>query len=497
MHKVAIVGRPNVGKSSLFNRLIGKRAAVVADEPGVTRDVKESVMLYENHRILLMDTGGLWSGDEWESKILEKAEMAIHDCDAVIFTVDARTELSSADQEIAAWLRRLGKPVVLAATKIDTTKQEALLPELYALGFGEPMPTSAEHARGLDELMDRVLTHLPEDTEDVTTIQPIRVALIGRPNVGKSSLLNAITGSERVIVSEIAGTTRDAIDIEFDFAGQRFVLVDTAGIRHKPKDHIEFFSQQRSERAIKESDVILLVIDPFELGDHEIKLANMAYEAGKPVIIVINKWDLVPEEELKRKEREINDKLHHLEFAPRTYTSAINDYGIHDLLAEATKLYTLWRTRVPTGDLNRWLEVWQIRQAVPNFKGRPLKMYYMTQAEIAPPTFVIFCNRSDFITRAYEGFLKNRIREDLGLAGIPVRLVYREKGPYKNKSDRDREAHEAMDQPDAPQQSERSSARAAKANGTTLPKKSSGASKAGVGKTSRPKRTSSPTRTRR
>ena len=522
MHKVAIVGRPNVGKSSLFNRLIGKRAAVVADEPGVTRDVKESVMLYENHRVLLMDTGGLWSGDEWETKILEKAEMAIHDCEVVIFTVDARTELSSADQEIAAWLRRLGKPVVLAATKIDTSKQEALLPELYGLGFGDPMPTSAEHGRGLDELMDRVLERLPEDTEDITTIQPIRVALIGRPNVGKSSLLNAITGSERVIVSEIAGTTRDAIDIEFDFAGTRFVLVDTAGIRHKPKDHIEFFSQQRSERAIHESDVILLVIDPFELGDHEIKLANMAYEAGKPVIIVVNKWDLVEDEELKAKTREIDEKLHHLEFAPRTYTSAINDYGIHDLLAEATKLYTLWQTRVPTGDLNRWLEVWQMRQAVPNFKGRPLKMYYMTQAEIAPPTFVIFCNRKDFITRAYEGFLKNRIREDLGLQGIPVRLVYREKGPYKTRSDRDREAHEAMDQDDAPR-SERATARAEKTGslkagaektgaaksgpvkaGTMKARATTGTAKTGTRKpassksgSSRTKRTASPTRTRR
>jgi GTP-binding protein len=433
MHKVAIVGRPNVGKSSLFNRLIGRRAAVVADEPGVTRDVKEAVMLYENHRILLMDTGGLWSGDEWEAKILEKAEMAIHDANVVIFAVDARTERSSADFEITNWLRRLGKPVVLAATKIDTSKQDVLLPELYSLGFGDPMPTSAEHGRGLDDLMDRVLELLPPDTEDITIIEPIRVALIGRPNVGKSSLLNAITGSERVIVSEVAGTTRDSIDFEFDFAGQRFVLVDTAGIRHKPKDNIELFSQLRSEQAIKDASVILLVVDPSELGDHEVKLANLAYEAGKPVIVVVNKWDLVPEEALKRTERDLDQKLHHLEFAPRVYTSAINDYGIHDLLAEAVKLYNLWQTRVATGDLNRWLEVWQMRQATPNFKGKPLKMLYITQAETAPPTFVIFCNRQDFVTRAYEGFLKNRIREDLQLEGIPVRIVWRERGAFGGK----------------------------------------------------------------
>jgi GTP-binding protein len=380
-----------------------------------------------------MDTGGLWSGDEWEAKILEKAEMAIHDANVVIFAVDARTERSSADFEITNWLRRLGKPVVLAATKIDTSKQDVLLTELYSLGFGDPMPTSAEHGRGLDDLMDRVLELLPPDMEDITIIEPIRVALIGRPNVGKSSLLNAITGSERVIVSEVAGTTRDSIDFEFDFAGQRFVLVDTAGIRHKPKDNIELFSQLRSEQAIKDASVILLVVDPAELGDHEVKLANVAYEAGKPVIVVVNKWDLVPEEALKRTERELDQKLHHLEFAPRVYTSAINDYGIHDLLAEATKLYNLWQTRVATGDLNRWLEVWQMRQATPNFKGKPLKMLYITQAETAPPTFVIFCNRQDFVTRAYEGFLKNRIREDLQLEGIPVRIVWRERGAFGGK----------------------------------------------------------------
>jgi GTP-binding protein len=442
MHKVAIVGRPNVGKSSLFNRLLRRRAAVVADEPGVTRDVKEEVFLYENRRILLIDTGGLWSGDEWEAKILEKAEMAIHDCQCVIFAVDARTELSSADYEIADWLRRLNKPVVLAATKVDSYKHDALTTELYALGFGDPISTSAEHARGLDDLMDAVVAHLPEDTEEVSEVAPIRVTFIGRPNVGKSSLLNAVTGSERVIVSPIAGTTRDAIDMEFDYAGTRFVLVDTAGIRHRPADDIERYSQLRSEQSIEKTDVIFLVVDPFELGDHEVKLANLAYDSGKPVIIVFNKWDLVADDDLKKLEKELNRKLLHLEFAPRVYTSAINEYGIHDLLAEATKLYTLWQSRIPTGELNRWLEVWQMRQAVPNFGGKPLRMYFMTQAETAPPTFVIFCNRQDFVTRAYENFLRNRIREDLGLPGVPVRISWREKGAWKSKAERDADKRE-------------------------------------------------------
>ncbi|AFZ67373.1 ribosome biogenesis GTPase Der [Deinococcus peraridilitoris] len=439
MHKVAIVGRPNVGKSSLFNRLIGRREAVVADFPGVTRDVKEGVMLYENHRIVLMDTGGLWSGDEWEAPIREKAEMAMEDALAVIFVCDPREGLSAADYEVADWLRRLNLPVVLVANKIDSLKHDVYLAELWGLGFGEPLPVSAEHARGLDDLMDRVVSHLPEDDEDVSEIAPIRISLIGRPNVGKSSLLNAITGSERVIVADQPGTTRDSVDVDFDYAGQRFVLVDTAGIRKRPDSAIEEYAMMRSEAAIKRSDIIWLVVNAGELGDHELKLANLAYDSGKPVIVVVNKWDLVPDEEIKRTTRDLDIKLNHIHFAPRAYTSAINDYGIHDMLAEAMKLYAKWQSRIATADLNRMLEIWQVKQRVPNFNGKPLKMYFMTQVETAPPNFVIFCNRADFVTRAYENFLLNRIREDLDLPGIPVKLTWREKGPYKGKKSKTKE----------------------------------------------------------
>ena len=431
MHKVAIVGRPNVGKSSVFNRLVGRREAVVADVPGVTRDVKEGVTLYENHRIVLLDTGGLWGGGEWEVPIRQKAEWAMEGALAVIFVLDPREGVTAADQEVADWLRRLGKPVVIAANKIDSPKHDAYLADLWNLGFGEPIPISAEHARGLGDLMDKVLTYLPDDDEDVPEVAPIRLSLIGRPNVGKSSLLNAITGDERVIVSAQPGTTRDSVDVEWDYAGQRFVLVDTAGIRKRPESAVEEYAMLRSEAAIKQSDVILLVVNAGEIGDHELKLANLSYEAGKPVIVVVNKWDLVPDAELKRTEKFLNEKLAHISFAPRVYTSALNDYGIHDLLAEAIKLYDKWQSRISTGDLNRWLEIWQMRQRVPNFQGRPLKMYFMTQVESAPPTFVIFCNRADYVTRAYENFLQNRIREDLDLAGVPVKLVWREKGPYK------------------------------------------------------------------
>ncbi|AXG99297.1 ribosome biogenesis GTPase Der [Deinococcus wulumuqiensis] len=441
MHKVAIVGRPNVGKSSLFNRLIGRREAVVADFPGVTRDAKEGLMLYHNHRITLIDTGGLWSGDEWEAAIREKAEWAMEGAQAVIFVLDPREGLSAADYEVADWLRRLGKPVIVTANKIDSQKHEPYLAELWGLGFGDPVAISAEHARGLDDLMDRVMAHLPEDDEDVPDIAPIRISLIGRPNVGKSSLLNAITQSDRAIVADQPGTTRDSLDVEWDYGGQRFVLVDTAGIRKKPDTAIEDFAIQRSQAAIERSDIIWLVVNAGDLGDHELKLANLAYDSGKPVIVVVNKWDLVPDAELKSAEKDLSQKLHHISFAPRVYTSAINDYGIHDMLAEAMKLYEKWQSRIGTSELNRWLEVWQMKQRVPNFHGKPLKMYFMTQVETAPPTFAIFCNRADFVTRAYEGFLQNRIREDLELAGVPVRLKWKEKGPYKKgkKGEQDEE----------------------------------------------------------
>lgn len=443
MQKVAIVGRPNVGKSSLFNRLIGRREAVVADFPGVTRDAKEGTMLYHNHRITLVDTGGLWSGDEWEEAIREKAEWAMEGAQAIIFVLDPREGLSAADYEVADWLRKLGKPVVVTANKIDSNKHEVYLAELWGLGFGDPVAISAEHARGLDDLMDRVMQHLPADDEDISEIAPIRISLIGRPNVGKSSLLNAITQSDRAIVAEVAGTTRDSLDVEWDYSGQRFVLVDTAGIRRKPDTSIEDFAIQRSKTAIERSDLIWLVVNADELGDHELKLANLAYDSGKPVIVVVNKWDLVPDSELKRTERELKQKLNHISYAPRIYTSALNDYGIHDMLAAAMTLYDKWQSRITTAELNRWLNIWQVKQRLPNFHGKSLKMYFMTQVETAPPTFAIFCNRSSYVTRAYEGFLHNRIREDLDLAGVPVRLKWKEKGPYK-KSAKNEESEEQL-----------------------------------------------------
>lgn len=426
MHKVVIVGRPNVGKSSLFNRLLGRRSAVVADVPGVTRDLKEGVVESDQGRFLLVDTGGLWSGDRWEKKIQEKVDRALEDAEVVLFAVDGRSELTQADYEVAEYLRRKGKPVVLVATKVDDPKHEHYLGPLYALGFGDPIPTSSEHNRGLEELLEAIWAKLPvKHIEPEPEVAGIRLAIVGRPNAGKSSLLNAILGEERVIVSEEPGTTRDDIDVHFSFRGQPFVLVDTAGIRKRPETLVEELAIRRSLKAIEEADVVLLVIDPFQVGDRELKLANHALEKGKPVLLVITKWDLVKKEEAPKVRRELRGKLAHLEHLPRVFTSAFTKQNLEKIFSEAVRLFELNHTRIPTAELNRWLSVWTAKVQLPNFKGKPLKILYATQPEVAPPAFVLFVNHPEFVTRAFENYLKNRIGEDLGLKEVPFRLVFR------------------------------------------------------------------------
>ncbi|MEZ4605952.1 MAG: ribosome biogenesis GTPase Der [Deinococcales bacterium] len=428
MAKVAIVGKPNVGKSSLFNRLLGRREAIVADKPGVTRDVKE-VRLEpdEGKPFYLLDTGGLWSGDEWDELIKRRVEYALRDTDLVLFCVDGRDDLSSADYEIAEWLRSLGKEILLVATKIDHPKHEQgeELFELYSLGFGEPYHTSAEQSRGFHDLLAAIDARLPKDDLDEADAETVRVAIIGRPNAGKSSLLNALIGDERVIVADVAGTTRDSIDVRFEFGGRPFVLIDTAGIRRKATEDVEFYSKLRAELSVNHADVNILVVDPFELGDHEFRIANIALEIGKPVVVAINKWDLVPDEKLKEMEAHLAEVLSHLQQVPWVYISALNSYGLHELLAATIRVYTSSRQRISTSELNNWLTVWTQRQSPPNFRGRSLKLFYGTQADIAPPTFIISVNTEEFVTRAYENYILNRIREDLGFKEVPVRLIFK------------------------------------------------------------------------
>lgn len=425
--RVAIVGRPNVGKSSLFNRMIGRKEAIVADQPGVTRDVKEDeVVTSEGRRFWLLDTGGLWSGDRWEKPIRERIEAMLTGVDLVLFSLEGRQGVTPADNQVADWLRGLGKPVMVVATKIDDPRHEeqAEFYELYGLGFGEPLPTSAEHDRGMDELVAEVLRRLPEDDGEADE-EAVRVAIIGRPNVGKSSILNALIGDERVIVSEEPGTTRDSVDVRFAFAGRPFVLVDTAGIRRKSDVDLEFYMRLRSEAAMRRSDVAVLVVDPGEFGDHEMRVANLALAWGKPVVVAINKWDLVTDEQLAPIRADLDRDLSHLDFAPRVYTSAVTDFGLHELLATAVRLYDTSRRRVATGEMNAWVEVWTQNVSPPNFQGRPLKLYYTSQVDVAPPTFVFSVNNERFVTRPYEQYLRNRIREDLGFAEVPFRMVFK------------------------------------------------------------------------
>ncbi len=424
---MAIVGRPNVGKSSLFNRLVGRREAIVADQPGVTRDVKEAeVVADDGSTFRLLDTGGLWSGDHWEAPVRRRIETALQDVDLVLFCVDGRQGVGAADHEVARWLRAVGKPVLLVATKLDDPRHEEApeLFELYALGFGEPFPVSAEHARGTFELVDAIVGRLPPPGRDVDE-EAVRVAIMGRPNVGKSSLLNALVGGEKVIVADEPGTTRDSVDVRFHFAGRPFVLVDTAGIRRKGEVDVAYFARLRSESAMRRSDVAVLVVDPFEYGDHEMHLANLALAWGKPVVLAINKWDLVSDEQLVPLKRDIATALSHLAFAPRVYTSAVTEFGLHELLATVIRLYDTARRRVQTGEMNAFLEVWTQRQSPPNFKGRPLRLLYASQVAVAPPTFVFSVNSERLLTRAYENYLRNRVREDLGFAEVPFRLVFK------------------------------------------------------------------------
>src|SRR5690606_13663685 len=266
----------------------------------------------------------------------------------------------------------------------------------YSLGFGEPLPTAAEHARGVHELIAEIDRLLPERAEEAEE-ETVRVAIIGRPNVGKSSLLNALVGDERVIVADEPGTTRDAVDVRFSFAGRPFVLVDTAGMRRKDASDLEYYSRLRSESALRRADVGILVVDPFELGDHELRLANLALDWGKPVVLAINKWDLVTDEQLEEFSAMLDERLYPIEFAPRVFTSAVTDFGLHEVLATVIRLYDTARRRVPTGELNAWLEAWTLKQAPPNFKGRPLKLLYASQVDVAPPTFVFSINHESFL----------------------------------------------------------------------------------------------------
>ncbi|MFA7249248.1 MAG: ribosome biogenesis GTPase Der [Dehalococcoidia bacterium] len=428
---VAIVGRPNVGKSALFNRLISGNRALVEDLPGTTRDRIYGSLDWNGKHVRVVDTGGL--GDDGEDPfgpaIRRGVEQALTEAQAVLFVVDAAAGPTSADYEIAEMLRRANQPVVLVANKTDTRAGQQNLIEFYALGLGEPFSVSAIHGKGIGDLMDAILEVVAGAEIPEAEAERIRVAIVGRPNVGKSSLTNAILGEERVVVSDVPGTTRDAIDSPFDFEGQAMVLVDTAGIRRKGKVErgVERHSVQRAEQAVDRADVVLLVIDQTEpLTAQDTHIAGYALEHGKGIILVVNKWDLAEDRGARQEFAEqIDARYQFIGWAPIQFTSAKTGEGIRDLLELVVHVADVRQKRVPTSELNRVVHRAMAEHGPPTVLNQKLKVLYVTQAAVSPPTFVFFVNNPATVHFSYQRFLENRIRAAFGFEGTTVRLIFR------------------------------------------------------------------------
>ena len=433
---VAIVGRPNVGKSMLFNKLTGKRLSIVEDTPGVTRDRLYAQAEWRGRTFDLVDTGGIEPGTDNQilSFMREQAEIAIASATVIVFVCDIRTGMTAADQEVAGMLQRSRKPVVLAVNKMDSTGHtNPDIYEFYNLGLGDPYPVSAVHGHGTGDLLDACFEFfLPED-EDDNEDDVVKVAIIGKPNVGKSSLVNRILGQERVIVSDMAGTTRDAVDSYFEKDGQKYLIIDTAGMRKKSKvdDRVEKFSVLRATMAIERSDVCAIMIDAQEgVTEQDTKVAGLAHDAGKACIIVVNKWDAIEKDgkTMQRMEEDVRRDLSYMAYAPVLFISALTGQRVDRLFGLIDNVVNQAAMRIPTGVLNQVLADAQARVQPPTDKGKRLKIYYMTQIGVKPPHFVIFCNDAHLFHFSYQRYIENQIRATFGLTGTPVRITIRQKG---------------------------------------------------------------------
>ena len=429
---VAIMGRPNVGKSTLFNQIGKRRISIVDDMPGVTRDRIYADAEWLGRSFTMVDTGGIEFEDEsFLTPIREQARIAIDEADVIVFVVDGRAGLTSTDEEVGRMLRAAKKPVVLAVNKIDSPKQENDVYEFYALGLGEPIPVAASNALNLGDLLDAVVASFPPGADEAEDADEIRIAVIGRPNVGKSSLVNRLMGEERVIVSDIPGTTRDAIDTHFTSDGIRFMLIDTAGMRRKSRidEPVEHYSVLRSLRAIDRANVVLLVIDATDgITDQDARIAGFAHEAGKGIILVVNKWDIYEGKDEKSTLRFTEDarvKLPFIQYAPILYTSALTGQRVRRVTELVKYVADQQSMRIRTGVLNELLRDAVAVNPPPAHKGRPLKVLFMTQAGIEPPTFVIFVNDPELMHFSYLRFLENKLRETFGFEGAPLRLIVR------------------------------------------------------------------------
>ncbi|MFO7263657.1 MAG: ribosome biogenesis GTPase Der [Bacillaceae bacterium G1] len=431
---VAIVGRPNVGKSTLFNRLVGERVAIVEDKPGITRDRIYRSAEWQGKEFMLIDTGGieLDARHEMAEQIRQQAELAVDEADVIVFLLDGQTGLTPADTEVAMMLRRSQKPVIVAVNKVDHGKQKNDWYEFYALGLGEPLPISAEHSRGLGDLLDRIVSLLPEHEEDDYPGDTIRIAVIGRPNVGKSSLVNAILGEQRVIVSPIAGTTRDAIDTPFVSDGQSYVLIDTAGMRKRGKiyETTEKYSVLRALRAIERSDVCLLVLDAQDgVVDQDKRIAGYAHEAGRAIIVIVNKWDAIEKDThtAQRFTEQIRREIPFLDYAPVLFISAKTGQRVHTILKRVNDVAEQHARRIPTALLNDVVADAMMQTPPPSKRGKKLRIHYVTQASVKPPTFVFFVNDPELFHFSYQRYFENRFRAAFQFEGTPLRFMIRER----------------------------------------------------------------------
>ena len=432
---VAIVGRPNVGKSTFFNKIAGRRISIVKDTPGVTRDRIYVDCEWLGRRFTLVDTGGLEpNSDETILKEIRKhAQIAIDTCDVILFFLDGRSGLTSDDEDVAALLRRSGKPIIPVINKVDFSGLEDSVYEFYALGLGEPVPISSTNMLGLGDLLDKVLELLPPSRQSDEEKSLIEIAVVGRPNVGKSSLVNRILGQERTMVSDIAGTTRDAIDSQFVADGQTYSIVDTAGIRRKKaieEESIERYSILRSLDAIRRADVVLMMLNAEDgVTEQDTKIAGFVHEAGKPCVLVVNKWDLVEKDTntLEQKRKEILSDLKFMDYAPVLFISALTGQRVAKILSMVNSVYEQANKRISTGVLNDIMQDIQTAQQPPFMSGRQLRIYYATQQSVAPPTFVLFVNSEELMHFTYERYIENQFRKAFGFEGTPLRFILRNK----------------------------------------------------------------------
>ena len=433
---VAIVGRPNVGKSMLFNRLVGRRLSIVEDTPGVTRDRLYAECEWCGRKFDMVDTGGIEPTTDSEILLYmrEQAQIAINSATVIVLVTDIRTGVTAADKDVANMLLRSRKPVVLAVNKADSTgAEDPAIYEFYSLGLGDPIAVSAVHGHGTGDLLDECLKYFPPAEEEDEEDDCIKVAVIGKPNVGKSSLINRILGEKRLIVSDIAGTTRDAVDTMFENEQGRYMFIDTAGIRRKSKvdEKIEKFSVMRSQLAVERADVCIIMIDARDgVTEQDTKIAGLAHESGKACIVAVNKWDLVDKETgtMEKMRKDIMRYLSFMSYAPIIFISAATGQRTEKLFELINFVNDQSNMRISTGMLNNVLADAQARVQPPTDKGRRLKIYYMTQTGIKPPNFVIFCNSRELFHFSYQRYIENQLRTVFGLEGTPIRIVIRQKG---------------------------------------------------------------------